>query len=274
MTTWKHDWIDDAGVYSEALTNPYHHHRLNVIQSLIPESLWQPKAKVLDYGCGDGVLIESLAKSGANVRGFDISETLIEKTRSRLASVGLSHLEISCGGCELFSQITDSSLDGILCFNVLAYMTPQETKNFYSEARRTLRLGGYLVVTHSNELFDLFSCNGFTYDFFCKYLVAPLYHEPLKSKLPDMEKRRPGRNTDVFPQTDNFFNRENPLNYRFKLQEWGFKELRQEFINHHAAPPALLESDNYIDTLDWGDEDRWKLMFVCSTFGSCAMLEK
>ena len=63
--------------------------------------------------------------------------------------------------------------------------------------------------------------------------------------------------------------RENPLTYRFKLAEYGFEEVQQEFINRHNVPPPLMPAArDYPDTLEVPESERWKLMFVCSSFGS------
>ena len=146
-----------------------------------------------------------------------------------------------------------------------------------------MKVGGYLLVTHSNELFDMFSLNRYTLEFFQRHLASePCYHSLLKELLSKADCPQEAMSYNV---------RENPLSYRYKLARYGFDETRQEFINLHAAPPLTLEralaeesgsptssakwhllsQKAYPDTLGWAEEERWKLMFVCSTFGSCAI---
>jgi predicted SAM-dependent methyltransferase len=43
--------------------------------------------------------------------------------------------------------LEDNSLDAILSFNVLAYLTDDQEDLFYRQAFRLLRTGGYLIVT-------------------------------------------------------------------------------------------------------------------------------
>ena len=84
-------------------------------------------------------------------------------------------------GC--LRDVEPASLDGLLSFNVLAYLTHEEEQVFYEEAQRVVRPGGYLVVTHSNELFDLFSLNRYTVEFMRRHLVA----DPERSaRLPEL----------------------------------------------------------------------------------------
>ena len=126
--------------------------------------------------------------------------------------------------------VPSASLDAVLSFNVLAYLTQDEEKTFYEQSARALKVGGYLLVTHSNELFDMFSLNRYTLEFFQRHLASePCYHSLLKELLSKADFPREAMSYNV---------RENPLSYRYKLARYGFDETRQEFINLHAAPPS------------------------------------
>jgi len=135
-----------------------------------------------------------------------------------------------------------------------------------SEAYRLLRPGGYLIVTHSNELFDMYSLNQYTTEFFASHLVQDRdLRQPLRALITNASESESITTYNV---------RENPLTYRFKLARYGFVEHRQEFLNLHTAPPPLLSKDkSYPDTLSWKEEDKWKLMFICSTFGSQSIIK-
>lgn len=164
---------------------------------------------------------------------------------------------------QFLDSIPDASLDALLSFNVLAYLSDGEESTFYKHAQRILKPKGFLIVTHSNKLFDMFSLNRYTCEFFQENFLAAHYQDKIKSLLVNALK----------PESRTLYNvRENPLTYKRKLKEYGFQEIVQHFINLHEAPPPLLAQDkSYPDTLSWSENDRWKLMFVCSTFGSCAL---
>lgn len=207
----------------------------------------------------------SLCLNAGGVTGFDIDPVMIEKAKSRLDQAGQMG-QVHVGGVELMSQFGAQSIDCLIALNVLAYFAEEEEGAFYCEAARVTKRGGSLIITHSNELFDMFTFNALTVTFcerhFCgleaRHKIAALMTHP-----------------DV-PQRVHFNIRENPLNYRYKLAQYGFKEIQQEFMNFHPLPPLLMDPEGFVDidkreypnTLGWNEQDKWKLMFQCSMFGS------
>jgi SAM-dependent methyltransferase len=246
-------WRDVAASYANNIDGAYHAHRLSVIRALLPPLSGK---SVLDFGCGEGVLMaEALSPGGAaEVFGLDIDETMVALARRRVPEArtmqgGVSHLA------------DFGPVDCLIAANVLAYMTDAEEEQFYRSAARIMRPRAHLVVTHSNTLFDLSTFNAFTVDF-CRrefgFDPSPLITHPELDRA-------------------SFNIRENPLAYRHKLARYGFVEERQEFINFHPSP-RLLSGDDPDDmsrekrnTLDWPEAERWKLMFQCSMFGSRAV---
>jgi hypothetical protein len=112
----------------------------------------------------------------------------------------------------------------------------------------------------------MFTFNKYTVSFFDRHFSTHAPMDGIASLIvhPDKPERTP------LPL------RENPLSYRHKLEKYGFCEERQEFSILHKLPPLLLESFNpdYIasrecpDTTGWPAAEKWKLMFMCSIFGS------
>lgn len=231
-------WQKEGSDYHDAIENAYHRHRLGVVRSLIET---QPMA-VLDFGCGDGVMLAGFP--GARLIGIEPDSGLVEQARQRAPRAPLMH-----GGVERMAEVPEASVDLVLCLNVLAYMTDAEDRAFYEHAQRVLHSGGTLIVTHSNELFDLFSLNAYTVDFFQRYFGCD----------PSAMLKHPDK-----PNTATYNIRENPLTYHSKLERYGFREDKQAFINLHEQPPLMGKSDEMRDTL----RDDWTLMFRCSTFAS------
>lgn len=258
-------WQELSADYADELKGGYHKHRLSVIDALIPKKLFSRGKRIFDFGCGDAVHFPAFLKSGAEISGVDIAPEMVSLARDRLSKNNCNPAIVSLGGSAALKGIKTGSLDAILSFNVLAYLTKKEEEIFYKHAGRTIKRGGFLIVTHSNELFDLFSLNRYTVNFFSEYLMSSRYKKKIRILLKNADK----------PKCPVLYNiRENPLTYGKKLKKYGFCEIRQEFINHHNAPPALLSEDKaYPDTLSVTDNDRWKLIFTCSTFGSCAIKE-
>jgi SAM-dependent methyltransferase len=242
-------WKSVASDYASNIDSAYQQHRLSVIRALLPSPVGQT---VIDLGCGEGVLMEeALARGATKVIGFDIDDTMIQLARERVPSA-----EAHLGGVERLADF--GSADCLIAANVLAYMTDEEEAAFYEAAAQVIRPGGHLVITHSNALFDLFTLNMYTVDFFRRHFDAD----------PSTLLVHPDR-----PSRSSFNVRENPLSYSCKLARYGLRQERQEFINYHALPP-LLSGENpddmsrpKRDTLNWSEADRWKLMFNCSMFG-------
>lgn len=260
------DWAKRTDSYINAIDNPYHSHRISVLQSMIPNWVFKQNSNIFDFGCGEGVFIALFAQQGVYVTGCDIEKKMIDAAHVRLKNndVDEQFWKLQVGGVESFQTIPDSSQDGVIAFNVLAYLTKEEEVEFYSQVKRVVRKGGFLLASHSNRLFDLFSLNSYTINFFNDFLVDDEYRSDVKNLLtfhdhPKGDKRNP------LPV------RENPLNYRFKLSDYGFKEIQQEFINKHEAPPPILDKQHFPGTLDQPDEEKWKLLFTCSTFASLAI---
>jgi len=257
----KDHWESLGSTYTEELENRYHTHRLLVIRALIPPELFQSGKKIFEFGCGDAVLFPDFLQSGALIDGIDISSIMIQKAGLRLGKER-SHLA-QVGDVNNMKKIKSNSLDAVISFNVLAYLTDREEEIFYKETSRILKPGGYLIVTHSNELFDMFSLNKYTVEFMNRNLISTTKNQnKIKQLLTYADS----------PENPVSYNiRENPLAYKYKLAGYGFQELSQEFINLHECPPPVLKEKQFPDTLGYEECDKWKLMFICSTFGSCSI---
>ena len=261
-------WEDLAKNYVNVLSSSYHRHRIEVIMNLIPKVLSTEGKRILDFGCGDAVLFPFFLKQGVDVLGVDISDNIIEMGKKRLREMNFPTDSLVVADVNHLKNLQSNSLDGILCFNTLAYLTLEEEKIFYKEAYRIIKPNGYLAVSHSNELFDLYTFNRYTVEFFKNNFVE---NDKINKLLTHSEE----------PSTYVAYNvRENPLAYKFKLLDYGFKEVKQLFSNMHYLPPlldGLTNSDlkfshiiqkEYPTTLNIPKKDKWKLMFNCSTYMS------
>lgn len=76
---WYDNWVGEEG--SE-------HHREVVVPTLLSLLDPQPGEKVLDVGCGQGVLAPYVVKAGARYTGIDASPRLVETARRRHGNEG------------------------------------------------------------------------------------------------------------------------------------------------------------------------------------------
>jgi len=257
-------WAKRSAIYKSNIDGAYHRHRLAMVRRLLND-VNVASSTCIDVGCGDGIFLEYLARRGADVIGFDTSKEMVGSARKRLSQARLKG-RLFTGGLKTLNKIETRSTDLLLAINVIAYLTVEEESFYYREARRVLKEGGTMVVTHSNELFDMYTLNAFTVEFFAKYFCSAASSSRVSSLLTYPNE----------PERTSFNVRENPLTYRHKLSDYGFDELQQEFANFHPLPPLLMDpkgfvdidAREYIDTSILDPKERWKLMFMCSMFGS------
>lgn len=260
--TWK-DRVNSAS-YLSTTGSPYHAMRFGVAAALLPESVI-PDATIVDFGCGEGLYFETLlAKRPKQAIGIDMDAALLDRARERLANNPAVHF--LHGGVEQLADIENDSVALATALNVTSYFTPQEDQEFYPHVSRILRPGGYLLVSHSNLLFDLFTFNKYTIATLSTVFMPGQPTDKLAALLTNPTK----------PSKVGLPTRENPLAFRFKAERFGLTEVRQEFAHFHERPP-LLEDDEVCDginprssisTLDWPAQERWRLLFQCSMYFS------
>jgi acetyltransferase-like isoleucine patch superfamily enzyme/phospholipid N-methyltransferase len=120
---------------------------------LTPERYWQginarrdfalryvdPRDTILDVGCGEGNITESVMGSCRNIVGIDYSEEALEKLRTRCPSLNTAHM--------LATDIAfaDHSFDTVLCFELLEHLTKLQAVACVSHILRVMKPGGMLI---------------------------------------------------------------------------------------------------------------------------------
>ena len=259
-------WKVRAESYRDTLDTSYHRSRLEMIDQLV--QLSDLTGRTVDFGCGDGVFARHVLASGGEVVGIDIDPSMVEAADAALAQYGQRWRGV-IGGVEALAELPEGGSDALFAFNVLAYLDQAQADEFYALAYRVLRPGGVLITTHSNELFDLFTLNRYTVHFF----------ETHFSDHADVSGVRTLLTNPDLPNRTMFASRENPLAYPSKLRRFGFQEERQEFSILHDRPPLLdaafdpdaLRERQVRSVRAVAPEEKWKLMFMCSIYGSRAV---
>jgi 2-polyprenyl-6-hydroxyphenyl methylase/3-demethylubiquinone-9 3-methyltransferase len=105
-------------------------------------------ARLLDVGCGGGLLAESLARAGASVTGIDLAPGMIDVARSHAAEQGLA-IDYRVASAESRAQAQAAHFDVVACMEMLEHV-PSPAEMVQSLAQ-LLRPGGQLFVSTINR---------------------------------------------------------------------------------------------------------------------------
>ncbi|MBS3100695.1 methyltransferase domain-containing protein [Candidatus Woesearchaeota archaeon] len=105
--------------------------------------------RVLDLGCGPGIIAEKLAKRGHEIVGVDSDLAMLEYAVKRLASCKDARVERQDANSLSFKEET---FDGVVCNNVLYYV--ETPFRLLKEAFRVLASGGVFSVSGPTRRFN------------------------------------------------------------------------------------------------------------------------
>ncbi|MEM3154790.1 MAG: class I SAM-dependent methyltransferase [Candidatus Woesearchaeota archaeon] len=101
---------------------------------------------VLDVGCGDGRMEELLAPSVKKIIGVDNQERPLQFARLLVTQ---KNVEFIRNDKKL--PVSDSSMDAVVCFDVIEHVPINAVKSFVEEIKRVLKKKGIFVVTTPNR---------------------------------------------------------------------------------------------------------------------------
>lgn len=105
-------------------------------------------AKVLDVGCGAGILAEAMAAAGAEVTGIDLAEELIEAGRAHAESSGV-RVDYRCVDTRDFAIEHAGEFDIVTCMEMLEHVP--EPHIVVDDCARLLRAGGAAFFSTINR---------------------------------------------------------------------------------------------------------------------------
>jgi len=110
-------------------------------------------ARVLDVGCGGGLLSEAMAREGATVLGLDLSPELIDiaklhRLESKQAGAQLD-LDYRVQPVEALADAEPGTFDAITCMEMLEHVP--DPASILEACARLLKPGGWLFVSTINR---------------------------------------------------------------------------------------------------------------------------
>lgn len=108
--------------------------------------------RILEVGCGAGLLTEQLARLGAQVTGIDLGEELIKKARAHLSQCSpelSSKVEYKMEPVDQHVKCNSNCYDAVVVSEVLEHV--DEKVALLEASVRTLKPGGSLFITTLNQ---------------------------------------------------------------------------------------------------------------------------
>ncbi len=116
--------------------------------SWLDNSKLPKNSKILDVGCGAGVLAREVANRGYQIFGMDYSYNMLRKAKANYNASAKSDITFFRGDIE-FLPFKDSIFDMVICLGVITYLKSEHKA--LREMSRTLKPGGTIILSSLNK---------------------------------------------------------------------------------------------------------------------------
>ena len=118
--------------------------RANWVDNLAPEA----EKKVLDVGCGGGILAEALAQRGALVTGIDMGDAPLGVAKLHQLESGLS-IDYQKSTAEDFAKTHENSFDTVTCLEMLEHVP--DPSSVVRACAKMVKPGGHVFFSTINR---------------------------------------------------------------------------------------------------------------------------
>lgn len=132
---------ENIKTFFDSIAVNYTHNESPLIDDLLDSLFIEKSQRLLDLGCGKGIISSKLAKkSGGEVIGLDISSEMIKYAKESTTN---SKVKFINGD---FYEFSDSPFDAIICFDAFPHFI--DVDGFAKKANELLNKDGLLAILH------------------------------------------------------------------------------------------------------------------------------
>lgn len=269
---------DRAFMHDPSMRYPANYFRL---QLLLNAFINKGLKRIIEVGVGEGTPLATLAKTGVDVWGFDISEPMIACSKERMREHGLNPDQIGYGDIQdpvtYAHFLRGGQFDGLMAMGVMPHVTNDDS--VLENMAGLVRPGGSVFIEFRNKLFSLFTFNRMTKSFILDDLLRDVAPELKEKVATDLESRlrmdMPPVRTSVdqsnAPGYDQILSKfHNPFEVAELFKRHGFVDIQLRWYHYHPAMPYLAAEDPSLfreEALALEHEaSNWRGYFLCSAF--------
>lgn len=136
------DYYDEFSAWYERQRHDGYHAFLDEMESSAVKEYLTPTSRLLEAGCGTGLVLKRMAPHAKFAMGLDLSSGMLHKAREK-------NLQVVQGSVTQL-PFADATFDVVCSFKVLAHVEAIQTA--MHEMSRVLRPGGHLLAEFYNPL--------------------------------------------------------------------------------------------------------------------------
>jgi 2-polyprenyl-6-hydroxyphenyl methylase/3-demethylubiquinone-9 3-methyltransferase len=144
-----HRWWDADGEFRPL-------HEINPLRlEWIASQCSLPGAKVVDVGCGGGILADAMARRGADVLGIDLAEKPLRVAELHALEAGTTSVEYRLVAAETLAAEQPGRFDVVTCMEMLEHVP--DPASVVNACATLLRPGGRIFFSTLNRNFKSFA---------------------------------------------------------------------------------------------------------------------
>lgn len=274
-----HEQYDEA----KLMSLPYYPANFFRLQMLVDSFASKGIKRVIEVGVGEGTPLATLAETGMDVWGFDISPEMVAKSKATVIKSNVNPEQIAWGDIEdesSYKQLLKGGLfDGLMAMGVMPHVKNDQIalKNMTACVKK----GGSVFIEFRNKLFSLFTFNRYSMEFITEDLLKDVdskVKEAVRAELAsrfrmDLPKTRTseGNKHNITGGYDQILSKfHNPVEVREVFENLGFSDIKFLWYHYHPAPPMIEEKLGDLYRKEAfkleGEKSGWRGMFLCSAF--------